>query len=110
MKHFVPPASIDFLTLAIARIRKDLDATSHLQTRSRIFWAGVLAARNLGASDVIEHDFWQLAFNAKLIWNQSDRRSKSGLAKGELPHSYETIGHLIRWGIRGWDPFGWPRS
>jgi hypothetical protein len=101
VNHFVPPDPVDFLTRVIPLIKSDLDAADHLPTRARIFWAGVLAARDLGASDVVERDFWQLAFDAKLIWDQVDRKRR-----GVLPHSYETVGHLIRWGIRGWDPFG----
>lgn len=103
MKHFAPAIDGDLLTQAVARIRADIEAATSLRSRARTFWAGVLASRSCGAVDVIEHDSWRLAIDTGLIWNQEDPERK-----GVLPHSYETVFHLIRWGLAARDPFGEP--
>jgi hypothetical protein len=101
MKHVAPPIAIDLLDQAVQRIRKDLDSATTLRVRARVFWAGVLASRELGARDVVEVEFWRLAFDAGLIWDQANPD------KGRvLRHSYETVSHLIRWGLLERDPFG----
>lgn len=101
MKHFAPPLAVDLLGQAVARIRPDIEAATSLRDRARTFWAGVMASRQLGASDVVEHEFWTLAFGVGLIWNQIDPTRK-----GVLPYSFETVAHLIRWGMAARDPFG----
>jgi hypothetical protein len=103
MKPFAPPIAVDLLTDAIERVRTDLNRARSRPERARTLWAGVLASRNLGAQDVIEREFWGLAFSTGLIWNQASR-SRSRV----LPHSFETVSHLIRWGLLARDPFGRP--
>src|SRR5689334_13824157 len=101
MKHFPPPITVDLLGQAIARIRPDIEAAPSLRERARTFWAGVLASRDLGTWDVVERDFWQLAFATGLIWKQDNPNRR-----GVLPHSFETVAHLIRWGLLARNPFG----
>ncbi len=105
MKPLAPPIAIDLLTDAVERVRTDLSRAQSRPERALIFWAAVMAARNLGAQDVIEHEFWGFAFSTGLIWNQASR-NRSGV----LPHSFETVAHLIRWGLLARDPFGGRRQ
>lgn len=110
MKPFAPPIAVDLLTDAIERVRTDLNRARTRTERARTLWAGVLASRNLGASDVIEREFWRLAFATGLIWNQADPWPKDDLPKGVLPYSFATVAHLIRWGLLARDPFGRRRA
>jgi hypothetical protein len=84
------PPTIDLLSQAIERIRPDLSRSIPVRQRARNFWAGVLCARDLGASDVVAEDFRQLAIDCGLL--------------AELRR--ETVEHLIRWGMLARDPFG----
>jgi hypothetical protein len=104
MKHFAPPIATDLLAEATARVREDINNATSLRDRARTFWAGVLASCDLGARDVVEVTFWRLAFDTGLIWDQANP-NKSRV----LRHSYETVSHLIRWGLLERDPFGKPR-
>jgi hypothetical protein len=89
VKHVTPPVAVDLLAAAIERVRAALDQTMPLPRRVRIFWAGVVASRNLGASDMIADDFLALAKGCGL--------------HDEL--GAETINHLIRWGLLDRNPF-----
>ena len=87
MKHFAPQT--DLLTEATMRVRAALDEAAPLPKRARIFWAGVAASRNLGASDVIAEDYLALAEECGLV-------AELGAA---------TVAHLIRWGLLDRYPF-----
>jgi hypothetical protein len=85
--------AVDLLAQAIEYARGDLDRTKPINERVRIFWAAVVAARNLGASDVVRDEFVQLA-------------TEVGLSADLGQHAAETIGHLVRWGLFARNPFG----
>jgi hypothetical protein len=60
--------------------------------RLHTLWAGVAAARDLGAADVIQAEFLALAHN-------------TGLA-GDLGHRADAdLRHVIRWAMLGQNPF-----
>jgi hypothetical protein len=92
MKHFAPPIAVDLLAEAVERARGDLHRTIPLKQRCRNFWSAVKAARNLGASDVVESDFAQLA-------------AETGLTADLGRHAGETIEHLARWALLKRNPF-----
>jgi hypothetical protein len=88
-----PPSAVDLIARAIERVRPDLVRVKPIKERVRAFWAGVKAARDLGASDVVYEKFRQLA-------------ADTGLLADLGQHADETVAHLIRWGLLGRDPFG----
>jgi hypothetical protein len=83
-------AGIDLLTHAIGIALAEMERTSPVTQRARLFWAAASAARDLAASDVLETEFLQFAAN-------------TGLNR-ELGR--DTVEHLVRWGLAGRDPFG----
>jgi hypothetical protein len=95
--HVAPPAAVDLLAHAIERVRSDLGQADNLKQRARIFWAGVAASRDLGASDVIRDEFIVLAIDSGLFDQLSEKPPYAAAA---------TIDHLIRWGLLKRDPFG----
>jgi hypothetical protein len=86
-------AAPDLLSIAIAKVRPYLDRSMPVKHRICVFWAGVVAARKLGASDAITEEFTALAVS-------------SGLAADLGRHADECIAHVIRWGLLNRDPFG----
>jgi hypothetical protein len=64
---FSIPAAVDLLSRATDHVRPHLDRSNPLGERLRAFWAGVVAARDLGASDVAEEEFFQLAEETGLV-------------------------------------------
>jgi hypothetical protein len=60
------PKSADLLAQTADHIRPYLDRTKPVGEGLRTLWAGVVAARDLGASDVVEEEFFQLAEEAGL--------------------------------------------
>jgi hypothetical protein len=94
---FAPPRAIDLLANAIEYTRCELDRTKPINDRVRIFWAAVVAARNLGATDVVRDEFLLLAADVGLF---------ADLAQHPPYAAEETIEHLIRWGLFARNPFG----
>lgn len=92
---FAPPVVIDLLGHAIAQTRRHLSGS--VKERVRIYWAAVVAARNLGASDVIRDAFMQLAIDSGL---------RADLMQCPPFTVDGTLEHLIRWGLLDRDPFG----
>jgi len=84
--------AIDLFAQAIEHVRRDLDRSTPLSQRIRTFWAAIKAARDLGASDVVECDFAQLA-------------AETGLTADLGRHAGETIEHLTRWALLERNPF-----
>ena len=82
----------DPLTRAVAHVRPRLENANNVCESVRILWAAVVAARDLGASDVIEDDFKRLALDV-------------GLGRDLGRHADETHRHVIRWGILDRNPF-----
>jgi hypothetical protein len=81
-----------FLDSAIEHVKLDMEPTLPVGERLRSLWAGVVAARDLAATDVIEDEFLALAF-------------ASGLARDLGQHAADSIRHIIRWGLLGQNPF-----
>lgn len=92
MKHFAPPIAVDLLEQTVERARADLDRPLPLKQRARNFWSAVKAARDLGAGDVVEAEFAQLA-------------AETGLSADLGRHGGETIEHLARWALLKRNPF-----
>jgi hypothetical protein len=90
---FAPPRAIDLLANAIEFTRCELDRAKPINDRVRIFWAAVVAARDLGATDVVRDEFLLLAVDVGLFADLGQ-------------HADQTIEHLIRWGLFGRNPFG----
>jgi hypothetical protein len=59
-------ATVDVLSQAIEHVRAKLDPASPIHERIRAFWAAVVAARDLGASDIVHDAFHQLAVSTEL--------------------------------------------
>jgi hypothetical protein len=89
--------TVDPLTQAVERVRRDLDRSVLIKQRARKFWAGVVCSRHLAASDVVSSDFQRLADESGLT---TDLVKFGGSFNGP-----ETVEHLIKWGLRNMDPF-----
>jgi hypothetical protein len=87
--HVTPPPAIDLLTQAIEYIRPYLAQSLPIGERARNFWAGVVAARDYGAVDVVEQDFLDLAQQTGLTGDLSD----------------DDVKHLIRSAFLDLNPF-----
>jgi len=97
--------AVDLLRLAIERLRLMLaDAKRPTKERVRILWSAVKHSRDLAASGVIADDFAKLAFEVELVdakgwWIGEDvRKNRRRYGRGD-------VDHVIRWGLRGWNPF-----
>jgi hypothetical protein len=103
---FSPAA--DLLARAIEQARPLLaDQTQPTKQRIRILWATARRARDLGASDVVAHAFMQLAIEVDLI-DQYGRWAATDVFESTRPHGRADIDHIVRWPLRGWNPFGRP--
>jgi hypothetical protein len=90
--HVTPPAAVDLLDHAIAHVRPHLDRSIPVGDRLRNLWAAVVAAHDLGTTDVIEDEFTRLAH-------------ETGLARDLGKHADEDLRHVIRWAMRDSNPF-----
>jgi hypothetical protein len=72
------------------------DRSEPLKIRLRLFWAYAKAARDLGASDVVEAEFLELA-------------RITSLAADLVRHADEDIRHVLHWAALGVNPFEEPR-
>ena len=90
-------AHFNLLAQAIECVRPKLDRATPIKERVRVFWAAIVAARDLGAADVVHDQFRQLAIDTAL---------RADLGRCPPYAADETIEHLIRWGLRDRDPFG----
>jgi hypothetical protein len=90
--RFPPPPAIDLLAQAVDQVRQRLDRSQAIGKRIRVFWAGVVAARDFGAADVVADEFEQLARD-------------TGLTASLGYHGEEDIKHLIRWALVDQNPF-----
>jgi hypothetical protein len=93
---FAPPRAIDLLANAIEFTRQSLDRTKPLSERARIFWAAVVAGRDLGASDVVWGEFVVLAIDTGLLAHLGQVQPYAARA---------TVEHLVRWGMLSRNPF-----
>jgi hypothetical protein len=84
--------SRDSLSQAISYIRPRLLRGGSVSDRLRMLWAGVNAARDLGATDVVEDEFLRLAH-------------EGGLAVDLGRSADDDLRHVIRWAMLGINPF-----
>ena len=89
---FTPSEATDLLAKAVRYVRPHLVGATTVSERVQILWAAVIAARDLGASNLIEDDFMRLALDV-------------GLGRDLGRHSDETLRHVIRWGLVDRNPF-----
>jgi hypothetical protein len=86
--HVCLPA-VDLLAQAVEQIRPHLKRSLPIGQRARNFWAAAVAARDLGAADVVEEELMQLAGDTGLT---------AELGKADVTH-------LIRSAFRDQNPF-----
>jgi hypothetical protein len=84
--------AIDLIDRAAEYVKPYLDCSIPVSNRVRNLWAAVFAARDLGASDVIEDEFMRLARD-------------TGLARDLGSHADEDLRHVIRLAMVGRNPF-----
>ena len=89
---FNPPKAIDLLEQAVAFLRPRLGRSLPINERLKNFWAGCMAARDLGASDVIEAEFLALG-------------REYGIAEDLGGHGDADLKHLVRMAMLGSNPF-----
>jgi hypothetical protein len=83
-------AAPNLLALAIERVRPMLDPQLPLTVSIRTFWAAAKNARRFAADDILESEFLRLADETGLT---ADLRRR------------EDISHVLRWALRGLNPF-----
>jgi hypothetical protein len=89
----LPPAAVvDLLNEAVRHVRPMLHRSTTVGERLRCFWAGVVAARDLGARDVLEARFLELARETDLFADLGRRAD-------------DDLQHVIRWAMLDWNPF-----
>jgi hypothetical protein len=88
----LPSSKADFLSRAINFVEPHLDRSLPVSERLRTFWAAVVAARDLAASDVVEQEFADLA-------------EQTGLARDLGNHADEDLRHVVRWAMLDRNPF-----
>jgi hypothetical protein len=86
------PKAANLLAEAITCVRPMLDRSKTVVDRIRIFWAGVVAAHDLGATDVVEEEFLRLAH-------------ESGLYADLGANADADLRHVIRWAMFDQNPF-----
>jgi len=85
--------AVDLLDQATAYVTPYFDPSIPVGDRLKNLWAAVVAARDLGASDVIEGEFIRLAHD-------------TGLARALGHHAERDLRHVIRWAMLDQNPFG----
>jgi hypothetical protein len=86
------PRAIDLLQQAAAFLRPRLERSLPIHERLKTFWAGCVAARDLGATDVVETEFLALA-------------SETGITADLGRHAETDLRHVIRMALIGSNPF-----
>ena len=72
--------------------------------RIRVLWAGAKMARELGAADRTLRAFMQLATDTNLI-DKRGRWTGTDVAEHVRRYGAEDVAHVIRWALRGRNPF-----
>ena len=72
--------------------------------RIRVLWAGAKMAREVGAVDTIHRAIVQLVIDTDLI-DGHGRWTGADVAEHVRRHGAEDVAHVIRWALRGWNPF-----
>ena len=86
------PSTIDQLSQAADYVRPLLDRSKSRGERLRTLWAAVVAASDLGASDVVEEEFLRLARDTGLVADLGSRADVD-------------LRHIIRWALLEQNPF-----
>jgi hypothetical protein len=87
-----PRETNDLLSEAANCVRPLLDPSYPIGERLRTLWAAVVAARDLGASDIVEETFLRLA--------------RDGGLYADLGHRADAdLRHVIRWAMLDQNPF-----
>jgi hypothetical protein len=95
----------NLLDQAIERIRPMLaDASLPTKRRIRLLWAACKMATDLAASDVVESVFNELAIETGII-DGAGRYTSSDIAEDRIRHGAEDVARVIRWAMRGMNPF-----
>ena len=79
-------------------------AISRGAERIRVLWAGAKMAREVGAVDTIHRAFMQLVIDTDLIDGRG-RWTGTDVAEHIRRYGAEDVAHVIRWALRGWNPF-----
>jgi hypothetical protein len=87
-----PGQPIDLIARAANTVRPLLDPAYPIGERLRTLWAAVVAARDLGATDVVEETFLRLA-------------REGGLYRDLGPRAEADLRHVIRWAMLDQNPF-----
>jgi hypothetical protein len=96
--------AVDQLAQAIERVQAKLAEDRPTKERIRILWAAAKKARNLGASDVVNHAFMVLAVEVNLI-DEQGRWTGADVRESVRRFGAEDVSHAITWALRGWNPF-----
>lgn len=86
------PRALDLLGEASAFLRPRLARSLTIQERLTAFWAGCVAARDLGPNEAVEAEFLALA-------------SETGIAAALGRHAETDLRHVIRMALIGYNPF-----
>ncbi len=87
-----PPTVVDTVTRALDCVRPHLNRANPPGERLRTLWAAVVAARELGASDIVQDQFLKLARETGLV--------------GDLGRNADAdLRHVIRWAMIDQNPF-----
>jgi hypothetical protein len=102
---FPPPPAVDLLAQMIERVRPALmDQNKPTKARIRILWGAARQASNLGSADVVHDEFMALAIEVNLI-DQHGRWTGSDVREYVRRFGAEDVDHVLRWALRGWNPF-----
>jgi hypothetical protein len=95
----------DLLTQAVDRALPMLaDAARPTKERIRLLWAAVKMARDLAASDVVHEAFMAVALRAGFI-DDKGRLIGADVAEHRRAFGAQDVEHVVRWALRGWNPF-----
>jgi hypothetical protein len=81
-----------WLTQVIDQLRPQLARDIPVRERIVVIWAVIVESADLGATDVVQDDFQCLA-------------EETGLIADLGRHGREDFEHVLRAGMRGWNPF-----
>jgi hypothetical protein len=80
------------------------DRSLSTKARTRMLWAAAKKAGNLGSSDVVHDAFVNLAVEVNLI-DGNGRWTGEDVRESVRRRGREDAAHIIRWALRGWNPF-----
>jgi hypothetical protein len=96
--------TVDPLDGLVERARPMLLADAPTKQRIRLLWAAAKMASGLVAADVVEDAFIKLAIEVNLI-DERGRWTGGDIAEHRIRHGRDDVEHIVRWALRGWNPF-----